>query len=91
MEEKLFPSKNRAIFLDRDGTINEDKGYVYKTEDLVILPHVIEGLKLLQKRFLIIVVTNQSGVERGYYTIEDVDKFHRHLYYTLAKEKVYID
>ncbi len=91
IEEKLFPSKNRAIFLDRDGTINEDKGYVYKIEDLVILPHVIEGLKLLQKRFLIIVVTNQSGVERGYYTTEDVDRFHRYLYYTLAKKGVYID
>lgn len=91
IEEELFPSKNRAVFLDRDGTINEDKGYVYKIEDLVILPKVIDALRLLQKRFLLIVVSNQSGVERGYYTIDDVERFNRYLYYHLAKNGVYID
>ncbi|HOP94373.1 MAG: HAD-IIIA family hydrolase [Dictyoglomaceae bacterium] len=91
IEEELFPSQKRACFLDRDGTINEDKGYVYKIEDLVLLPNVIEGLKMLQKKFLLIVATNQSGVERGYYTKEDVEKFHRYLYYILSKEGVFIE
>ncbi|MGB9856897.1 MAG: D-glycero-alpha-D-manno-heptose-1,7-bisphosphate 7-phosphatase [Dictyoglomaceae bacterium] len=79
------------MFLDRDGTINEDKGYTYRIEDLVILPKVVEGLRLLQKKFLLIVVTNQSGVERGYYTEKDVENFNNYLYLTLAKEGVYID
>lgn len=91
IEEELFPSKKRAVFLDRDGTINEDKGYVYKVEDLIILPKVIDALKILQKKFLLIVVSNQSGVERGYYSKDDVERFNRHLYYQLAKEGVYID
>jgi D-sedoheptulose 7-phosphate isomerase len=91
IEEALFPSKRVACFLDRDGTINIDKGYVYKIEDLELIPGVIEALKLLQKKYLLIVVTNQSGVERGYYTKEDVEKFHRYLYYILSKEGVYID
>lgn len=91
VEEYLFSSQKRAIFLDRDGTINEDKGYTYKIEDLVILPKVVEGLKLLQKKFLLIVVTNQSGVERGYYSEKDMGNFNNYLYLILAKEGVYID
>ncbi|PMQ01419.1 MAG: phosphoheptose isomerase [Dictyoglomus sp. NZ13-RE01] len=91
VEEELFPNKKKAIFLDRDGTLNEDKGYTYKVEDLKILPNVVEGLKILQKKFLLIVVSNQSGVERGYYTNWDVENFNNHLYLALAKEGVYID
>ncbi|MCX7942303.1 MAG: HAD-IIIA family hydrolase [Dictyoglomaceae bacterium] len=91
VEEYLFSSKKKAVFLDRDGTLNEDKGYTYKIEDLVILPKVVDGLKLLQGKFLLIVVTNQSGVERGYYTEKDVEKFNNYLYLALAREGIYID
>ena len=57
------------IFLDRDGTINVEKHYLHKIEDFDFLPGVIEGLKLLQNAgYLLIVVTNQSGIGRGYYT-----------------------
>lgn len=63
---------NRAIFLDRDGTINVEKHYLHKIEDFEFLPGVIEGLKLLQDAgFLLIIVTNQSGIGRGYYSEED--------------------
>ena len=63
---------NKAAFLDRDGTINVDKDYLYKTEDFEYLPNVIEGLRLLQAQgFLLVVITNQSGIARGYYTEED--------------------
>ncbi|MCR5587732.1 MAG: HAD family hydrolase, partial [Lachnospiraceae bacterium] len=63
---------NKAVFLDRDGTINVEKNYLYKIEDFVFLPGVIEGLKLLQDAgFLLIIITNQSGIARGYYTEED--------------------
>ncbi len=62
----------KAVFLDRDGTINKDKGYVYQIEEFEILPGVIEGLRLLQDAgYLLIVVTNQSGIARGYYTEQD--------------------
>jgi D-glycero-D-manno-heptose 1,7-bisphosphate phosphatase len=62
----------KAVFLDRDGTINKDNGYVYQIEEFEILPGVIEGLHLLQDAgYLLIVVTNQSGIARGYYTEQD--------------------
>ena len=66
---------NRAVFLDRDGTINEDRHYLYKIEDFAFLPGVVEALRLLQEAgFLLIVVTNQSGIGRGYYTEADFQK-----------------
>ena len=79
--------KNKAIFLDRDGTIIEDKNYAYKIEDLELLPRVIDGLKLLQKEFIFLIVTNQSGIGRGYYTLEDFHKFNNYL---INKLKEYI-
>lgn len=66
---------NKAVFLDRDGTINVEKNYLYKIEDFEFLPGVIEGLKLLQDAgFLLIIITNQSGIARGYYTEEDFNR-----------------
>lgn len=63
---------NKAVFLDRDGTINADKAYLSKIEDFSYLPGAVEGLKLLQDAgYLLIVVTNQSGIARGYYSEED--------------------
>src|SRR3989338_6482291 len=67
--------KNKAVFLDRDGTLNYDEGYTYKTMDFKLLPDVIPSLKLLGKKFILIIITNQSGVGRGSYTMEDVRKF----------------
>jgi len=64
--------KNRAIFLDRDGVINVDKGYVYKKEDFIFAPFVFETLRyFVQKGYLLIIVTNQSGIARGYYSEAD--------------------
>lgn len=63
---------NKAVFLDRDGTINVEKHYLHKIEDFDFLPGVIEGLKLLQDAgYFLIVITNQSGIGRGYYTEDD--------------------
>ena len=65
-----------AVFLDRDGVLNRDVGYVYRPEDLVILPGVVESLnKLKAKGFLLIVVTNQSGVARGKFDLDAVSHF----------------
>lgn len=71
---------NKAIFLDRDGVLNLDKEYIYKIEDLVIVPGIIDGLKpLTSKGYKLIIVTNQSGIERGYYTEKDFWKFNNTL------------
>lgn len=57
-----------AAFLDRDGVINEDRGYVHRAEDFQLLPGVVEALQLLARDHVLVVVTNQSGIARGYYT-----------------------
>ena len=63
----------KVIFLDRDGTINIEKSYLYKWEDFEFEKNAIEGLKELKNLgYEFIVVTNQSGIGRGYYTEEDL-------------------
>ena len=70
--------KQKAVFLDRDGTINVEKNYLYKIEEFEYLNGVKEGLKILQDLgYLLIVITNQSGIARGYYTENDFDKLDR--------------
>lgn len=74
----------KIAFLDRDGTINIDKKYVYRIEDFQFLPGVISGLKTLQSHgFLLVVVTNQSGIARGMYTEEDLKELNLWLNHTL--------
>lgn len=66
----------KAVFLDRDGTINKDFGYVYDISKLELLPNVIQGIKKMQdKGYLILIISNQSGIGRGYYTIEQAHEF----------------
>ena len=82
---------NKAIFLDRDGTINVEKHYLYKIQDFEFLPGVIDALKQLQQAgFLLIVITNQSGIARGYYTEEDFQKLNDWMVSTLRKQGVTI-
>ena len=64
--------KNKAIFLDRDGTINIDKNYLYKKEEFEYLPGALQGLKnLTDANFLLFIITNQSGIARGFYSEAD--------------------
>lgn len=66
---------NKALFLDRDGVINVEKNYVYKIEDFEFIDGIFELVKSYQENgFLIIVITNQAGIGRGYYTEEDFHK-----------------
>ena len=83
--------RNKAILLDRDGTLIEDKNFAYKVEDFELLPGVIEGLKLLQRDFLLFIITNQSGIGRGYYSKSDFFKFNNHLIEVLEKNQIRIE
>ena len=83
--------KIKAIILDRDGTLIEDKDYAYKIEDFELLLGVIEGLKILQKKFLLFIVTNQSGIGRGYYTDREFHKFNDHLTKVLEENQIRIE
>jgi D,D-heptose 1,7-bisphosphate phosphatase len=84
---------NKAIFLDRDGTINEDPGYLGNPEQVVLLPTVGEALYTLknQLNFLLIVVSNQSGVARGLITEEDVRHVNHRINELLSAYNVNID
>ena len=66
-----------AIFLDRDGTINVEKNYLYHTKDWEWIPRAIEAIKLSnEKGFFVVVLTNQAGIARGLYSTKDVDILH---------------
>ena len=82
----------RVVFLDRDGTLNEEVCYLYKPEDLHILPGVKEALRMLKAAgYRLGVVTNQAGVARGYYKPEDVQKLHLHMNQLLERDGAGID
>ena len=79
----------RAVILDRDGVLNEERNYLHRVEDFVLLPGVPAALgRLAAAGFLLFVVTNQSGIGRGYFTQDDVDKLHAHLRAQLSRERV---
>lgn len=68
MSQRLQP----AVFLDRDGTINVEKGYVYRIDDFEYIEGVIDGLRSLRGwGYQLVIITNQSGIARGYYSEED--------------------
>ncbi|GAB7028363.1 D-glycero-beta-D-manno-heptose 1,7-bisphosphate 7-phosphatase [Geotalea toluenoxydans] len=82
----------RAVFLDRDGTINVEKEYLYRIEDFQMIPDAPEAIRLLNEAgFLVVVVTNQSGIGRGYYDELKLEKLHCHMEKELAKAGARID
>ncbi|MBL7056462.1 HAD family hydrolase [Candidatus Woesearchaeota archaeon] len=78
----------KALFLDRDGTLNEDTMYPHKEEHFKMLPGVIEGLKKLKEEFIFIIVTNQSGIGRGIFEEKDMHNFNDILLEKLRKNDV---
>jgi D-glycero-D-manno-heptose 1,7-bisphosphate phosphatase len=83
---------NKAIFLDRDGTINEEMGYINHASRFQIFNFVPEAIKIFNTLgFKVIVVTNQSGVARGYYGEERVHEVHEILKNRLTEKKAKID
>ena len=82
---------NKAIFLDRDGTINVEKNYLYKIEDWKFEEGAIEALQILQGLgFKLIVISNQSGIGRSYYTKKDADKIFQYMEKELKKNGITI-
>jgi D-glycero-D-manno-heptose 1,7-bisphosphate phosphatase len=84
--------KNRAVFLDRDGTINVEKGYLHRIEDFAFIPGAPQAIKMFKDAgFLVIVITNQSGIARGYYSVRAVSCLHEHVDKELARFGASID
>jgi len=71
----------KAVFLDRDGVINEErKDYVKKINEFIILKGISKAIKLLkQENFLVIIITNQSAINRKLLTVDELNKIHNHL------------
>lgn len=82
----------KALFLDRDNTLIKDKGYIHEPEKVEILPGVVEGLRLLREAgYLLIVVSNQSGIGRGYFRVEDFHAVNKRIQELLKPSNVQID
>jgi len=84
--------KNTAVFMDRDGTINEEVGYLSRIEELKLIPGAAEAIRLVNHEGMkTVVVTNQSGVARGFFTEEIVRIIHSSLDEMLRREGAFID
>lgn len=85
-KKKIYP----AVFFDRDGVLNEDNGYVYKYPDFIWKKGVLKLLRYLsKKKFYLFIVTNQSGIGRGYFTLDSFMILHRKIKYFLSKKDIY--
>ena len=87
-----FNTIKQAVFLDRDGTINVEKEYLYRVEDFEFTTGAVQGIKLLNDAgYFVVVVTNQSGVARGYYDEADVERLHQHIDELLKSAGAHVD
>ncbi len=86
-------SAMKAVFLDRDGTINKDEvGYISHPDDFNLFPDAAKAIAMLNKAgYMVFVVTNQSGIARGYYTFDDLDIIHNRMHELLSKEDAHVD
>lgn len=81
-----------AVFLDRDGTLNADTGYLHRIADFRWMPEAREAIRYLNERgYLVFLVTNQSGVARGFYTEDDVAHLHAWMQQDLGRLGAHID
>lgn len=83
---------DRAVFLDRDGTLIQEENYLSRPEQVRLLPGVPGALKSLQRAgFKLFMVTNQSGIGRGFFTAEDLARVHEHLFGLFAPHGITFD
>ncbi len=84
--------RNRALFIDRDGTLVHARHYPSRPEDLILYDGIADRLRDLQQAgYLLVVITNQSGIARGYFTEDDLARMHDHLRHELSMHGVSID
>ena len=82
---------NKAIFLDRDGVINYDYGFVYRWSEFKFIEGVIRALQILNNYgFKLFIITNQSGIARGFYSVEDLEILHKKMLNYLSKRSINI-
>ena len=82
----------RAVFLDRDGVICEEVGYLSDVSQLQLIPEAAQAIHLLNVTGLkVFIITNQSGVARGYFSEEQVNEVHREMEKMLSAQRAYID
>jgi D-glycero-D-manno-heptose 1,7-bisphosphate phosphatase len=85
-------SGRRAVFLDRDGTVNVEREYLHRSEEFAFIPGAPEAIRLLKEAgFLVIVVTNQSGIARGFFDEAAVHRLHRYMDEQLARHGAAVD
>jgi D-glycero-D-manno-heptose 1,7-bisphosphate phosphatase len=81
-----------AVFLDRDGVLNEEVNYLYRIEDLVWVPGAREAVRRLNgEGYLVLVITNQAGIAHGYFTEEDMHRLHAHMQRDLELIGAHVD
>ena len=81
-----------AVFFDRDGVLNIDSGYTYRQQDFAWMPGAIETIRYFNDLgYYVFVVTNQSGVARGYYSEQDIDILHEFMNAELKKHGAHVD
>lgn len=86
------PTKRPAAFLDRDGVLNVDHGYAYRPDELEWIDGAPQAVRLLNEAgFIVVIVTNQSGVARGMYNEADIHAFHAHMQEGLRAQGARID
>ncbi len=85
-------NKRKAIFLDRDGVINEEKGNLFRIDDFVLIPGVTEAIKKInQSEYLAIIVTNQPVIAKGFCSEKELRKIHDKMEYQLGQQGAFID
>ena len=91
-EKRNLSHKQKAIFLDRDGTINRYVGFLNKVEQMELEPNAAKAIEMInQSEYLAIIITNQPVVARGECTFEELDKINRRMYSLLGNEGAYVD
>ena len=87
---KINSKPKKVIFLDRDGVINHDEGYTFKINDFKFKSKIIKYLNKFKKNHIFFIVTNQSGIGRGYYSLKDFYSFHQYLKLKLSEKNIFI-
>ena len=84
---------DKVVFLDRDGTINIDnEGYISNPDNFTLFPNTAKAIHMFNTmNYKVVIITNQSGIARGYFTLNDIEKVHDKMIAELAKENAFID